>query len=172
MSKILIPLIFIGLAFAAVYIAKNSQLQLNQQIVQSEQADPPAPINPPHQPVKKANQDPLDNQEPQKVQMYKWTDENGKIHFSDKPPEGSQANNEKITVEAVSTTKFKKTNRVVPTYQSRQKSQTSAANTVCDQLTQQINKLQKELKERMRARTYARKEKQLDELRRRKIMEC
>lgn len=168
MSKILIPLIFIGLAFAAVYIAKNKQFQLTQQIMQSEEPQPSAPqaAEPQKQQPKKVNQ------EPQKVQMYKWTDENGKVHFSDKPPEGSKADNEQITVDAISTTKFEKTNKTVPTYQSRQRSQTSTASTVCEQLTQQINKLQKELKERMRARTYARKEKQLDELRRRKIMEC
>ena len=115
----------------------------------------------------------------QTSQVYKWTDENGKVHFGDAKPEDQAVDVAQYTVNQVQTTEFKETPRIAapPPVATRQNVQPNRVETRsepsrCEYLKKRI----KELKDRRGTRTlhssHNAREQELSDLRWEKQKKC
>ena len=104
-----------------------------------------------------------------KTQVFKWTDEKGQVHFSDKSIKEVQAEEVTVTSE---TTEFKKSPKIrsvyVPT--TRQTGNKSARSTKCDNLRKRVADDEAHLKRTTRNHAYV--SERLSKNRWRVIKEC
>lgn len=106
---------FIGKLVIVVLLGIAGYLYFTLIHIQNQQSEvewPPSttPIDVAPEQVKK-EPEPI---EPKK--MYKWTDESGKVHFGDKPPQTQTANVEDVSGQQVQTTKFAEAPKIKPIY--------------------------------------------------------
>ena len=115
----------------------------------------------------------------QTSQVYKWTDENGKVHFSDAKPEDQAVDVAQYIVNQVQTTEFKETPKIAapPPVATRQNVQPNRVETRsepsrCEYLKKRI----KELRDRRGTRTlhssHNAREQELSDLRWEKQKNC
>ena len=87
-----------------------------------------------------------------KTEVYKWVDENGQVHFSDRTITGDDATKEKITVTS-ETTGFSEVPKIRPIYipSNRQSGSTDSRRERCKRLKKQVTKEEA----RAKRRTYS-----------------
>jgi len=163
-------LIVLAIVAGSLWLFISNKRSLDHEVRQVESElsiDETIDIKPP---VRKAKQ-------PASTKMYKWVDDNGKVHFSDTAPEDASLANNEVDIEAVSTTKFKKTPRILPVMnlpaRRRSGSQaTSGKNEKCERLKREIARLEKAMDRGQRATSFAASSNRLKESRWEKIKAC
>ncbi|WP_444997629.1 DUF4124 domain-containing protein [Aliikangiella sp. IMCC44359] len=164
MAKVII-LIIITLLLGAVYTAREDIKNFYQKYTNQHQ--PKATTE------KTANEELIESTVPAK-QMYKWTDKEGRVHFSEKAPDNPEIKTQTIQIETVQTTEFKASPKIKPVYQpnpSRNYTNTSSNLSECARLKKDIKRQEDNLKAR-KTNAFDKKYKRLREKRWKALKNC
>lgn len=109
-------------------------------------------------------------------EIYRWVDENGKVHYGDKPKKVDDTSTtlfDKKELQSIETKKAKKPRILIPS-NNRKKSYRSSQSksSKCEQLKSQISKLNEKLRKRQSTRYFEQLKSQLSNLRARRLKEC
>ncbi|MET1254081.1 DUF4124 domain-containing protein [Aliikangiella maris] len=152
---------------AAVLFAREPLMALYQNIMTEPVQQPPT-----IQPVT-TSQPAGPTIEPQPQFMYRWTDQQGKIHFSETPPADTSLEVKQIPIDDVKTTSFSQSPKIAPVYQTSTASRQTSTNneSKCEKLKREIKQHENDLRAR-KTYSYDRKEDELKDKRWQVLREC